>query len=312
MEKLTSELRRLEDLKASKLISEEEFVNLRRLVMEGAGETRKPADNEGALAEHFAKEQLRKHQKWRGSYEEFCQMEETWREEDTDSKQELWINLAKAGGVTQMERLLAFYGLFGTNADIKFFSSLLALCPDSKRILYHNWYVARAIGETFLVQHGQEISELEVPLFPPIKEMGALNTQVLRESLSGGEISAGGCWREAGMKDPGAEKGGAGGNRIVTAAGYAIPVVDGYVDVTIVEDAVGWLDARVKQLEAAIVELKADPPAPPRQQPQRRQQGGYQGYQQGYYQQGYHGNPGRGRGGYRGRGGRGRPYQGNY
>ena len=63
MERLTSELRRLEDLKASKLISEEEFVNLRKVVMEGARETRKPADNEGALAEHFAKEQLRKHQK---------------------------------------------------------------------------------------------------------------------------------------------------------------------------------------------------------------------------------------------------------
>ena len=316
MEFIAGELRRLADLKAAKHITDEEFEALRLKVVNGT--LAAPSSTEKDLAEHFASEALRKHQSWRVQYEDFLLQENSYKEEDLGGKKDTFLSLAKANSVTPMERMLASYSLYATNADAAFFRSLVANVPDDKRVEYHNWYVARACGEAFLSQHGAEIAAGAPPLFGPQKEFGALNVALLKQA--GREVFGSGprnrsCFDQA---EPPAQE-----SRMVFAAGYAIPVDNGFVDVGIVEDAINWMDVRVKDLEAAMATAQLQAPPPQRPKPAQgkpKSQGygnqgyGNQGYgNQGYANQGY--NQGRGRGGRGGRGGgrsRGYGYQGNY
>ena len=175
MEWITGELRKLADLKAAKAINDEEHEALRKKILEGDLGGGPAAGVEKDLAEHFADEALKKHQAWRHAFEDFKLQEAAWNEEDLPGKQETFLNMAKGGGVSELERMLGFYALYGTNADLKFFQALIATVPDERRIEYHNWYVARAKGEAFLAQHGAAIAAGAPPLFGPMKEYGALN-----------------------------------------------------------------------------------------------------------------------------------------
>lgn len=155
MEWITGELRRLEDLKAAKLVTDEEFQQLRRKVLDGPVSA--PLGDKDSLVDHFTSEALKKHQVWRHPFEDFQLQEAAWKEEDIVSKQETFLNMAKGGGVSELERMLGFYALHGTKADLCFFQALVANVPDNRRVEYHNWYVARAKGEAFLSQYGAEI-----------------------------------------------------------------------------------------------------------------------------------------------------------
>ena len=84
----------------------------------------------------------------------------------------------------------------------------------------------------------------------------------------------------------------------IYASGYPVPVVDEYVDLGIVEEAINWLDLRIKELEAAMEAAKVAIPAPQRPQPSKKKPATT--YQNGGYQNGY-----RSRGGGGIRGGRG-------
>ena len=324
MEWITGELRKLADLKAAKAINEEEHDALRKKILEGDLGSGPAAGVEKDLAEHFADEALKKHQAWRHAFEDFKLQEAAWNEEDLPGKQETFLNMAKGGGVSELERMLGFYALYGTNADLKFFQALVATVPDERRIEYHNWYVARAKGEAFLAQHGAAIAAGAPPLFGPMKEYGALNVALLKGAGRDGVYGSG----SAGQPCFDKAEGGMGAtplNKTIFAAGYPVPVVDGYVDLGIVEQAVDWLDGRIKELETAMEAAKvAVPPparAPPKKKapPQQQQQYHNQGYNnQGYNTGGYHhggytqGGRARGGSGRGGRGGRGGGYQGNW
>jgi len=175
-------------------------------------------------------------------------------------------------------------------------------------------------GDAFLSQHGATIAAGAPPLFGSQKEFGPLNVALLKQT--GREITGAGPKR-TGCFEPQAEQ--PQDSKVIFAAGYPVPVVDGYVDLGIVEQAVDWLDGRIKELETAMEAAKvAVPPparappkkkAPPQQQQQYHNQGynnqGYNtgGYHHGGYTQGGRARGGRGRGG---RGGRGGGYQGNW
>ena len=315
MEWITGELRKLTDLKASGQINEEEHAALKKKVLEGGLVA--PAAPEKDLVDHFASEALKKHQAWRHAFEDFQLQEAAWKEEDLPSRQETFLNMAKGGGVSPLGRMLAFYALYGTNADVRFFQALIATVPDDRRIEYHNWYVARARGEAFLAQFGSEIAAGAPPLFGPQKEFGALNVALLK--TCGREVYGSGRRGQPCFEEGDAPAGGV--TKTIFAAGYPVAVVDGYVDLGIVEEAVSWLDGRIVQLEAALADAKVQAPPPARPQPKRsapRKDPAGPGYPNGGYNQGgYHngGYGGRARGGRPprgGRGGRGGGYQGNW
>ena len=315
MEFISGELRRLEELRVAKHISDAEHAELRTKVLNGTLSA--PSATETDLAEHFQKEALRKHQAWRVQYEDFLLQEASYKEEDIHSKQDTFLNLAKANSINPLERMLSAYSLYGTNADAAFFKSLIANVPDEKRVEYHNWYVARGCGEAFLSQHGATIAAGAPPLFGSQKEFGPLNVALLKQTgreITGAGPKRTGCFEvSSGYED----------SKVIFAAGYPVPVVDGYVDLGIVEQAVDWLDGRIKELEGAMEAAKVAVP-PPARAPPNKKVPPQQYHNQGYNNQGGRGgqynynsyNSGysnRGRGG-RNRGGRGRGYgyQGNY
>ena len=152
MERVTGELRRIEDLKAAGLVNDAEYAALRKKVLDapiGA-----PVGDKDPLVDHFASEALKKHQVWRHPFEDFQLQEAAWKEEDTNAKQETFLNMAKGGGLSELERMLGLYAHYGTTADHAFFQALVTNVPDNRRVEYHNWYVARAKGEAFLAQYG--------------------------------------------------------------------------------------------------------------------------------------------------------------
>eukprot|EP00658_Telonema_sp_P-2_P042233 TRINITY_DN3029_c0_g1_i3.p1 TRINITY_DN3029_c0_g1~~TRINITY_DN3029_c0_g1_i3.p1 ORF type:complete len:324 (+),score=16.34 TRINITY_DN3029_c0_g1_i3:95-1066(+) len=323
MDHIAGELRKLADLKAARLISDEEHGELRQKVLDG--KLANPLSTEKELVEHFAGEALRKHQQWRVQFEDFILQEKSYKEEDSVSRNETFVNVAKAGSVTPLERMLSTYSLYGTNADLTFFKALVANVPDEKRVEYHNWYVARACGEAFLSQYGAEIAAGCPPLFGPAKEFGPLNVAILKKHAreltgSGGKPYQACFDHQVEHIQP--------ESKVIYAAGYAVPVDNGFVDLGIVEEAIAWLDFRVKELEAALTAAKVQVPTAERAKPATSRNNRYydtnrynnngQGNNQGYnqsYNQNYNANyaPRGGRGGRGNRGGRGgRGYQGNY
>ena len=296
MERVTGELRRIEDLKAAGLVNDAEYAALRKKVLDapiGA-----PAGDKDPLVDHFASEALKKHQVWRNPFEDFQLQEAAWKEEDTNAKQETYLNMAKGGGLSELERMLGFYALYGTKADHAFFQALVANVPDNRRVEYHNWYVARARGEAFLAQYGAEIMAGAPPLYGPQKEFGALNVALMK-NCSRDVYGAGGSRP---IFDVANAVPAAAADKTIFASGYPVPVVDGYVDLGIVEEAINWLDLRIKELEAAMEAAKVAIPAPQRPQPSKKKPATT--YQNGGYQNGYRS---RGGGGIRG----GRACRGN-
>ena len=85
------------------------------------------------------------------------------------------------------------------------------------------------------------------------------------------------------------------GDRVIYASGYPVPVENGFVDLGIVEQAVDWLDRRVKELENFAKEAKLEVPAAKHGPPPRRD---YQNYRQPSYQQRGRGGNSNGRGAY--------------
>ena len=304
MEFIAGELRRLKDLRAADLLTDAEHDDLKKKVLERGVNHASGAEKD--LADHFVNESLRKHQVWRNSYEDFLVQEAAYKDEDLAMKQEAFLNMAKAGHVTPLERMLSFYSLYGTVADHKFFQSLIATVPDDRRVEYHNWYVARACGDAFLAQHGNDIAAGVPPLFGPQKEFGPFNVALMKQSreVHGAGPNHQGCFDTTEHFTQ---------SKVLYAAGYAIPIDNGFVDIGIVEEAINWLDKRVKELEAAMQEKIPAPQYPrPQQQPHYAQRG------RGGYSQGrggrYRGGRGYDRGGYDrgGRGSYGRGYQGNW
>ena len=80
MERVTGELRRIEDLKAAKLINDDEYNSLRKKVLEAP--LAAPTADKDPLVDHFTSEALKKYQAWRNSFEDFQLQEAAWKEED--------------------------------------------------------------------------------------------------------------------------------------------------------------------------------------------------------------------------------------
>ena len=80
MERVTGELRRIEDLKAAKLINDDEYNGLRKKVLEAP--LAAPTADKDPLVDHFTSEALKKYQAWRNSFEDFQLQEAAWKEED--------------------------------------------------------------------------------------------------------------------------------------------------------------------------------------------------------------------------------------
>lgn len=308
VEKINMDLVNVKKMYDAGLLSEAEHKKLKDDILNVTA--RIPEEKDEALADYLSGESKKRHQKWRVPYEEFTLFEKGWMAEARAKKQETFRNLAREGLISPMEVMIGTYVLFGKDKDITFLQSLLVNVSDSKRIQYHNWYVAREWGEAFLQQHGLAITELTTPLFPNDDAFGPQNVRIFRQHESvegGGEKSTERVVAFGTTISPTAQPTATpqSTTKTIFAGGYPIQVVDGYVDVGVVEDAISWLQTRVTDLETAMRSAKVDPPQAatpqPRNYPQySRGQSRGRGGGRGHYPQHY-GN----------RGGRGY-YQGNY
>jgi hypothetical protein len=318
IKQLNMDLVNLKKMRDDNLISESEHARLKELLINPPPpppvDTSK--DETEPLADYLAGENKKRHQKWRVPFEEFSLFEKGWMEESLERKQETFRSLAREGMTSPIEVMIATYVLFGKPEDLRFLQSLLVNASDSKRIEYHNWYVARRWGDAFLQQHGSSITSLNQPLFPFDEAFGPQNVRIFRqqENLEGGNPER--APEKCSIFNPGTtnrthkEES---TNKTIFASGYPVQVIDGFVDLGIVEDAIGWLQGRISDLENAMRTAKVEPPQPSTPQPARSTQRG-----NNHYPRGGRGT-GRGYNNYnnynnnqyyqRGRGGRG---QGNY
>jgi hypothetical protein len=179
------------------------------------------------------------------------------------------------------------------NADRMVYSSILLGKRGQDRVLAHNWWVGKFLGEPFLLENGPKIERLRFPLFPPVPQFEGINTRLLLTvtGMSGGgssdptaaEMQLAGAAFYAPRSSATAPRG---ARRSATAQGGALPfpVVDSsgspapnaYVDMQAVADAVNGLRADTARLEQRISLVEGVRPAfgPAVTEPTRGRRGG--------------------------------------
>jgi hypothetical protein len=158
------------------------------------------------LATHFEKAELRSHEPWRvfGSGLELrAQRYIALPESD---QRAAFLNAAKNGALTPQECMLGTYLFFGAADDQSFLRGVLCNEHPADRLVAHNFYVARKLGEAFYAQHGAQLRDLEWPLFPPVHEFVPLNQLLLRETrdqpTGGAPRRVPSCFAKALQADP--------------------------------------------------------------------------------------------------------------
>jgi hypothetical protein len=66
-----------------------------------------------------------------------------------------------------------------SSADRLVYATILLTKRGRDRVLAHNWWVAKFLGESFLQENGAKIERLNFPLFPPLPEFEGLNLKLL-------------------------------------------------------------------------------------------------------------------------------------
>jgi len=169
----------------------------------------------------------------------------------TDNQRRLFVELAKAGLLTEQEALSLTYTVFGgSTADLVFFGSLLTELAGLDRIRAHNWRVGEALGEVWLQANGARLARLSLPLFPPTEPFAALNTRLL---LSLDEVNGGG----AGGPIPAPLFAPPAARATPASGGGMLPVVQDHhgnwgVEVQVIEDACNQLKRENASLKRQV------------------------------------------------------------
>ena len=102
-----------------------------------------------------------------------------------------FILKARAGSLTSLDALVGNYTLFAS--DPRYASYLLACLlvrvPRDARVALHNWAIASEFPTGMKESYGANIANITCPLFPPVDEMGALNSKI----LEGQQVCSGGA-----------------------------------------------------------------------------------------------------------------------
>ena len=142
------------------------------------------APEDGALLQ-FLKEQDRRHvDKWLSVASRLEGQRDEFRAEDTEMRQSLFLDLAKAKMLTQDQVMVATYSLYGSPQDQGLFTSMQLRMSGQDLVRAHNFYVASLREKGFLSTYGSLLVSMPWPLFPHCKEFSALNQQLLVEASS--------------------------------------------------------------------------------------------------------------------------------
>jgi len=213
-----------------------------------------PGGGDKALVAHFERAEKREVEPWRIQAERFETRRNAWHAEDQKNLQKAFLDLAKAGGLTQIEILLGSYCLYGNDDALKFLAALIVREQPCDRIRSHNFLVGSLMGSDFMLQYGDLLENLSVPLYPPQDAFSALNTQLLRTARSEHQRGV------TGGHAPRATLGDIFGATISDPSGAGLPVVQGQngweVDTTPIESAFNEVYNQLAVLTREIKALK--------------------------------------------------------
>lgn len=208
------------------------------------------ADSTAVLAEHFRLEALRRVEPWRVALHMHESIFEQVRKQTSEQKQAMFLDLARNGLLSPEDVLTGTYLLYGCKEDLEMYSGLSLRLSGHKRVVAHNWFVARQQEPAFVQIHGEIISKLQWPLFPPHPEFSAINQRLLTECA---EVSGGAAQARSFVPSVYRRRDPSGGS-------FFAPVIDvggqAAVDLGPAEDAVLALQQRLVALERQNAELQ--------------------------------------------------------
>jgi hypothetical protein len=169
-----------------KYCTEAEYDKKRELIMFGQPVS-STGGSEGVLAKQFEAQELRNLQPWRVDLQRFQTIKADWAKMTKEQKQALFLRKAENQRLGATEAMLGMYLLYGSEADLDFFRSLLVSSSGEQRMFMHNMYVASNREEVFMLANGHKIAHLTSPLFPAFEQYHLLNDMLLAEDpVSGG------------------------------------------------------------------------------------------------------------------------------
>jgi hypothetical protein len=115
---------------------------------------------------------------------------------------------------------------------------------STDRLALHNFNVAEARGESFAETWGPTVDILPVPLFPATNDHEDTNQKLLAQMTNYTVTGAGPATRPKLTIFARAQP--------ITAAGHKVPVLDGQVDIGIVEEEFGLQDAKWTETKARL------------------------------------------------------------
>jgi hypothetical protein len=204
----------------------------------------------GALVAYFAKQERDKREPWRVTSDEHAQRLATYAAQTNEFRQRTMLARAKAKLLTRDDVMGLTFWLHGSEAMRAVYCSIvLANADQAERIRHHNWFVAQAMGEEWLSQHGKAVARLQEPLFPPVQGYEQLNAQLLNDALGSGTVTGAGFFME---RKGAAPKAAPKKDGPVTGGAIPLPVVpDGQgghaVDAQVIADALERFRAEVRQ-----------------------------------------------------------------
>jgi hypothetical protein len=150
------------------------------------------ASDTKALQAFFERQEQQRLQPWRHGLAAARIMLEKYRATTAVYKQQQAVEQAKAAMLSHDDVISLTYSLYGDDARRQIYAGLVLGKRGLDRITIHNWMVAMAIGEDYISEHGEAISKLTTPLFPPAVEYAGLNQKLLLLASTPDHVAGGG------------------------------------------------------------------------------------------------------------------------
>jgi hypothetical protein len=242
-------------------------------------------DDISNLAKTLDAIERRRLQSWRAAYERSSTFQASVLATQTLASCEVkMVEMCKAKMLTEEDVMALTYTLYAHKrasaqpsdhaASVTarvMYASILLDKRGLDRITNHNWFVAKARGDEFLLEYGEKIEKLLFPLFPPMEAFHALNQQLLftvDDSVTGGSTADSRKLGQAFFRQSGSLEGGALPFPVnVDALGSA------FVDLQPVGDHAKAVDMRL----AALERHASTQPQPTPQRARGRGRGGGRG-----------------------------------
>lgn len=210
------------------------------------------------LTAHFEEQAAEKDDPWKKHRAALRRRTKGWDEEFERNSQGAWEELRHSYGKAGYNQLLTeetalelSYLLCATPLQAYRRARALLQLNSDDRLALHNFNVGQANGETFMERWGPEINGLPVPLFPATAAHEDTNQKLLAQmSLYTSTVKGAGAERKAPKFNIFAKP------IPISGAGHKIAVVDGQVDVGIVEEEFGTVNHKHSQLLARIEHLE--------------------------------------------------------